>query len=168
MKCFTYQLNANGEGPAGRLPVDAVTGFYKDGIYYGAAVIDDLSGLADWRATEISTSQFNQALTTDPTTPALVAIEPAVRKSYAEKLKAVVVPYTAEERETWYVQVQEARAYLADPNAVVPLISTIASARGMQIGDIANNIISKDEQYRVAVGQILGQQQEVIKQIWTV
>ena len=174
MKCFSYTLNEKGEGPAGRLPIGSITGMFSNGAYYGAAVIDDLSVLADWNATEITPVQFNTLLTPAATTdvpnptPALTAIEPAVRAYYANKMAEVAKPYSPEERETWFAQVQEARAYTADAAVAVPFISTIAAARGLPVAEIAISIIAKDEQYRIAAGQILGQQQNLIQQIWTV
>lgn len=174
MKCFTYTLNNKGEGPAGKLPIGSLTGYFANNVYYGAAVIDSLDNLSGWNAIEITPLAFNQALTPAPTaevpnpTPALVGIEPEIRKYYASQMSQIAAPYTSEERETWFVQVQEANAYIANSSVVTPLLTSIATARGLTVGDLAPTVVAKDTMYRQAVGYILGQQQALVETLWTV
>lgn len=172
MKCFTYTLNANGEGPAGRLPIGSLTGYMAKNVYYGAAIVDNLDNLTDFNATEITPLQFNKALTPKPTadnpnpTPALISIESEIRKHYAEKMKLVAAPYTPEERETWFVQVKEANDYNVSPLSPTPLLTAIANVRGLTVSDLVGTIIAKDNAYRQAIGAILGEQQALVETIW--
>lgn len=169
MKCFTYTLNERGEGPAGRLPIGSITGMMANDVYYGAAIIDDLSSIADWNPTEITPLQFNQAFPVEAgVAPALTAIEAEVRKQYAAKMEQVAAPYTLQERDTWFIQVKEAEAWTANSSVATPLLTAISTARNVPIADVATNIINKDAQYRTAIGAVLGEQQAKIQEIWTV
>lgn len=167
MKCFTYTLNEKGEGPAGRLPIGSLTGMMANNVYYAAAIVDSLDNLSDWNATEITPLQFNQAFPVQGNNaPALVAIEPEVRKYYAEKMEQVASPYTQQERDTWFAQVKEANEYQANNSATTVLLTAISEARGVPVSQIANNIITKDNNFRQTVGAVLGEQQALIDTLW--
>lgn len=168
MKVFRYQLNPNGEGPAGRLPAGSLTGYYSDPYYYGVAMIDDFNGLEIFNPVEITAAEFN-ALFSAPdadTAPPLVSFQDTVRDFYAEKLKKVVAPYVIEERETWFIQVREALDWTANNAAPTPMLSAIASARGSTVADMVSGVIEKNNVYRTAVGTVLGEQQKIIESLW--
>lgn len=175
MKCFRYHLNQNNQGPAGVLPDGSITGLYVDDDYYGAALIDDLSILNDWNAEEITPLDFNTICEVLPSDlnhnpdPALVQLEPAIRHKYSLVMEAVVKPYTPQERETWFIQVEEAKKYLANPSIAeseVPFLKAIADQRNLSLNSIASNILNKNNEYRTAIGSILGEQQKLIETIW--
>ena len=71
----------------------------------------------------------------------------------------IVKPYRQTERETWPTQVAEANLFLADPAADVPLITALATSRGVGIADLVSRIKGNEALYREAVGTLLGQQQ---------
>lgn len=176
MKVFQYNLNSNGEGPAGRLPAGSLTGYFSDPNYYGVAMIADLTGLEEFNPVEITPLQFNQLFTPVPTeevpdpVPALVAFQDVVREYYAEKLKAIVTPYTLQERETWFIQLNEAQKYVANPSipaSEIPMITAIATTRSLPVSEIADAIIVKNNEYSVAVGNTLGEQQALVQTLWT-
>lgn len=167
MKVFRYQLNPNGEGPAGRLPAGSLTGYYANNAYYGAAMIDDFTGLDDFSPVEITTSDFNKAFPTDANTaPPLVSFQGTVRDFYAEKLKSVVAPYVAEERETWFIQLKEAQDWTANNAVATPMLSAIATARSANVADMVSGVIAKNTVYTTTVGTILGEQQQIIESLW--
>lgn len=167
MKCFTYTLNVNGEGPAGQLPIGSITGMMANNVYYGAAVVDDLSNLTDWNVNEITPLEFNQTFFVDANTvPALVAIEPEIRKYYAQKMEKIAAPYTQQERDTWFAQVKEANDYQANNLISTPLITAMSNSRGVPVNELATNIINKDNYFRQTVGNVLGEQQALIDTIW--
>lgn len=176
MKVFKYSLNERGEGPAGRLPLGSLTGYFHNGEYYGVALINDFSNLQDFNPVEITPLEFNQIFSQQPSEedpnpkPALVIFENSIRNKFAEQLRKIVVPYSADERETWFAQVQEAQAYQANTSidsSLIPLITSIANTRNVAVDSVANNIITKNNNYRIAVGQILGEQQSVVEILWT-
>ena len=86
-------------------------------------------------------------------------------------MESIVKPYEIQERETWFIQVEEALKWQAN-NAIdvseIPLITAISTARNESMSVIVNNIIQKNTEYRTAIGTILGQQQSLIETIWTV
>lgn len=76
--------------------------------------------------------------------------------------------YTQKVISTWPQQRAEAEAYRADPNAKVPLITGLASRRGIELNDLASRIDAKVEAAGMATGDILGIQQkaeDAIKEI---
>jgi hypothetical protein len=85
-----------------------------------------------------------------------------VRREGARRLEQLVQPYTAAERESWSVQMQEAEAYLADPEAAVPLIATMAQARGITTAELVAKIRENMQLYRLVAGEILGRQQYLL------
>ena len=88
--------------------------------------------------------------------------EARIRRVYARQMKVLVRPYSIEERETWWLQLQEADAYLADNNNVGTMIQSIATARGITVGELVNKIKQNDNAFRGAVGTIIGNQQAEI------
>lgn len=177
MKVFKYNLNEKNEGPAAKLPLGSLTGYFHDGEYYGVALIDNFINLLEFNPVEITPLEFNQLFTQQPSeenpnpVPALVIFENSIRNKYAEQLRQVVIPYSPDERETWFAQVQEAQAYQANTlidSSLIPLLTTIANTRNITVDSVANNIITKNTNYRIAVGQILGEQQNQVQTLWTV
>lgn len=176
LKCFRYTLNQSNQGPAGTLPQDSITGLVVNDEYYGAALIDDLTILTDWNVVEITPLEFNTICDIRPSDidpnpkPALVQMEPAVRNKYSVLMEAVVKPYSPQERETWFIQVEEAKKYIANPNinvSEIPFIKAILDQRGISLIDISTNIVNKNTEYRTAVGTLLGEQQKLIETLWT-
>lgn len=88
-----------------------------------------------------------------------------IRNYYSSKLRTVASPYGRIERETWSRQEKEAQMYLMDEQAIVPLISALASAREISVAEMATKIIAKSEQQAAKVGAILGEQQAKEKSI---
>ena len=66
---------------------------------------------------------------------------------------------------SWDKQEREARAFVADSSASVPLISSLASVRGIGVPDLANRIIQKADAYTAAIGQALGRRQKLEDQL---
>jgi hypothetical protein len=172
MKVFRYNLNPNGEGPAGRLPAGSLTGYYSEPYYYGAAMIDNFDGLEGFNPEEITTVEFNNAVKNispdgSNTTPALVAFQNTVRDFYAQKMKDLVTPYTLEERETWFIQLKEAQDWTANNFSPTPMLTAIANARSSNVASMVEGVITKNTLYTTAVGTVLGEQQAVIESLWT-
>lgn len=74
---------------------------------------------------------------------------------------------TYPEREvlTWDQQVKEAEALQADPEAVTPLLSSLADYRDIDLQELAAKVLQKSYQYKVASGQIMGARQWVEQQL---
>ena len=175
LKCFRYSLNQNNQGPAGVLPDGSVTGLYVGDDYYGAALIDDMFILSDWNAEEITPIQFNIICRIPPSdinpnpVPALVQLEPAIRHKYSVAMESIVKPYSPQERETWFIQVEEAKKYLANPSidvSEIPFLKTVADKRDVGPETIATTIVNKNTEYRTSIGTLLGEQQKLIETIW--
>ena len=72
-----------------------------------------------------------------------------VNKSYTKDLSGILEKYPLAERETWNIQLSEAKAYLAskDENDA-PFLKTLATAEGSTVEDFANAVVTKAEDYK--------------------
>ena len=92
------------------------------------------------------------------------ATEQKVRFEAGRRIAALGAGYTPEERETWPVQVSEAKAIMADATAPAPLLSAIATARGVPIEAMAQVVLTKAQQLAAATGAILAAQAVLLAQ----
>lgn len=67
--------------------------------------------------------------------------------------------YPTAERDSWPMQIREARILLADAFATTPWIDAAASTRGITRMDLAQSIAQKDEAYGLNHGLITGRRQ---------
>ena len=74
-------------------------------------------------------------------------------------LEALTPTYPERELTTFDKQESEARAYLADPTASTPLLSALATARGIELADLVGRVIAKADAFASASGYIIGQRQ---------
>ncbi|EHN65124.1 hypothetical protein [Comamonas testosteroni] len=82
-----------------------------------------------------------------------------VNEQYAKRMSAVALPYPQYERESWPIQLQEAQALAADPEAATPWIDACATQRGLECSELAQRILTKDSAYRFISGQLTGARQ---------
>lgn len=82
-----------------------------------------------------------------------------IRKKYAEMMDQIVSPYQKEERETWFTQLQEADAWMADNNYQPPMLTVIAKNRGITVAEMVAKVKENDRLFRAGVGYLLGLQQ---------
>ncbi|XWJ90271.1 hypothetical protein ACRARH_25860 [Phytobacter ursingii] len=75
---------------------------------------------------------------------------------------ALVVPYNFERGSSWDTQVIEARAWTADNSYVPVLLNAMVenSNGGWTLSGLAANIISNDDGWKAAIGNVLGQVKE--------
>ena len=85
-----------------------------------------------------------------------------IRKSYASQIVSITAPYSKEETATWFIQVEEANAYLADNNAETPMLTAMATAREISLLELVTKIKENDTTFRAAIGTLLGRQQKEI------
>ena len=74
-------------------------------------------------------------------------------------LKSAVKTYPDTEVMTFDQQVKEAEAYLSDPANPVSLLAALASARGIELSDLAARVMVKHQSYTVLSGKVIGQRQ---------
>lgn len=79
-----------------------------------------------------------------------------------QRMQALASTYTQTERETWHVQVTEARAVLVDPAAPAPLLTPLAQARGITITEMAQRVITLSDQFAAATGAIMARAAQLI------
>ena len=77
----------------------------------------------------------------------------------AQRLATLTTGYPAGERDSWAKQEAEARALLASSTASTPLLSAIASARGIAVADLASRVVAKADAFAAAAGAIIGHRQ---------
>ena len=80
-------------------------------------------------------------------------------------LKAAVKTYPGTEVMTFDQQVSEARAYMTDPSSTVPLLASLASARGIELQDLVGRVLAKRDTYSLLSGAVIGQRQALVDQL---
>jgi hypothetical protein len=88
--------------------------------------------------------------------------------NFSSTISVLTTAYTQNEINSWPKQETEARAYIADNNVSTPLLSQIATARGLTLTDLANRVIAKADTFAVGYGTALGDKQAVEDQIQTI
>lgn len=84
-----------------------------------------------------------------------------LRAEYERRTAQIADPYPPSERESWPVQISEARAMQDDPAAPTPWIDAAAAARGMDRSQLALRIVALDNAYRTIHGALTGARQRI-------
>jgi hypothetical protein len=92
--------------------------------------------------------------------------EQKIRSEGSRRLAMMAKPYQDEERETWIIQANEAEALIADPETLAPMLRALAALRGIELADLVTKVIGNANLFRVASGQILGQQQALLDALY--
>lgn len=85
--------------------------------------------------------------------------EHEIRTNYATLMAQVASPYKLEERETWFTQLKEADEYTLNNQAVTPMLTAMAVARGIELSVMVAKIKENDALFRTTIGNLLGLQQ---------
>lgn len=88
-------------------------------------------------------------------------------KVYTRKIKLLYSSYPEVERDTWNIQYDEAVKYQLDNTASVPFITTLATARGVELSILVTLIISKANFFRDALATLIGEKQKYSDRIVT-
>ena len=75
-------------------------------------------------------------------------------------LAGLTASYPDSELLTIDKQEAEARALLADPEAVTPFLTPLAAARGMETEELARKVIAKADAFTTASGHVIGLRQK--------
>lgn len=110
---------------------------------------------------DIGTRQTTNDTGYTPPTPVAISASD-VRAEASRRLMLIGAPYSAEERETWAQQVDEAHAYQADNAATTPILSGIATGRGVTVADMVTIVLGNAAAFATAAGAILGKQAAIL------
>ena len=72
---------------------------------------------------------------------------------------ALAADYPDSEVQSWPQQVKEATALSADPQADAPLLTALATARGLPAAELASRVMGKMNAYAGASGALIGRRQ---------
>lgn len=84
-----------------------------------------------------------------------------LRDMFDLHMRRLVYAYPEQEIQSWAQQVKEAEAYTQDNNSPTPLLSSIATARGVPLPLLVQKILEKMKAYAEASGVIIGQKQAI-------
>lgn len=90
-----------------------------------------------------------------------------LRSEYEQRTNAIASGYPSSERESWPVQISEARALLADNASITPWIDAASTSRGVSRTDLAQWIVNLDNAYRTLHGALTGTRQRIESEINT-
>lgn len=82
-----------------------------------------------------------------------------IHQASASPLQEIMDRYPPHERETWSIQLAQARAFTADPNAETGMLDTLAEKRGQTRARTAARIIEKAAQFEAMAADVIGTQQ---------
>ena len=87
--------------------------------------------------------------------------------TYQSAIQSMIGQVDSAEMVSWSKQEEEARAYIADNSAPIPLLSVLVGARGLgeTVADISAKIIINADAYSVAYASMLGIYQAKRKQL---
>jgi hypothetical protein len=88
-----------------------------------------------------------------------------IRYEGTRRLLALAAPYTAEERESWPQQKEEALEFQGNPLCTCAMIRNMASSRGIPVDIMAGKILENADLFKAIAGQILGLQQRLLDRI---
>lgn len=83
-----------------------------------------------------------------------------IGEDFDTTLKTIENGYTAKERESWFLQRQEADSYTADNTVSVPLLSGMATARGTTVAILAAKIVANGIAWTTFYSNALGVKQK--------
>lgn len=81
------------------------------------------------------------------------------------EISAIKSGYPESEVLSWSKQETEARAYLANNAAAVPLLDAMSGARAMSKAELAARIVAKSDAFAVLSGAVIGKRQKLEDQI---
>lgn len=117
--------------------------------------------LAGQSAGRIITADSNgHPMLADPPPPSIDDLRAARRReietAYQQAVATVTAGYTQDERDSWAMQMSEARSVLADSVSPSPLLAAISAARGIPLADLARLVATKADQYAAIAGAAFG------------
>lgn len=80
----------------------------------------------------------------------------SINAIFQSHMAAIADGYPMHERESWPVQLEEAKALQADPEATTPWLDACAAARGLDKAELAARVLAKDAAYRLISGTLSG------------
>ena len=84
-----------------------------------------------------------------------------IRTWFESQFSALQSEYTQIEIDTFKTQEEEARAYTADPTAPTPMLSGIATARGITVDSLAMKVAENAQTYKLLAAPIMGKKQRL-------
>jgi hypothetical protein len=72
-----------------------------------------------------------------------------------KRYKVMASTDTVFEQSTWGQQLEEANAFVADPNAATPLLTQLAAVRNISVADYAQKVIAAHSKYVTAQNSLL-------------
>ena len=137
---------------------DAYRGYVK--IKQGNAITDDFPELD---SDEDSPTSTKYDMTAEDTASGLsfnkLLFKKYIRDRFNDKAKAISsARYGNLEQQSFEQQKSEAAAWTADNSASTPMLTTLATARGISVSDLVSKINAKVTAYNSAVATLLGEQ----------
>ena len=123
-----------------------------------------IDSAADVTADETYRETQPQPIITLASAQAEKALE--IRGVAAGQMESIAAPYLPQERASWDTQLKEADTYTANNAAPTPLLTSMATARGITVAILVTKVYENANLYRTAIGAILGKQQGLLDQVY--
>ena len=87
------------------------------------------------------------------------SVKSKVISEFLSDIQILNTMYPLEERESWAIQLEEAKSYLLDNSSETPLISNMSKERNISVEEMSNKIISNSNNWKELYGKALGKKQ---------
>jgi len=81
------------------------------------------------------------------------------------KLESFFNQFSTAEKETWNLQLTEAKDFTADETATTPILSVLAGARGITVAELAAKVLAKATSYQQTVATMIAEKQVIESQV---
>lgn len=88
-----------------------------------------------------------------------------IAREFSDRMSTLKSSYPEEEIQSWFKQESEARAYIDDTSASTPLLSAMATARGITVEDLALRVVANADAWSATSGALIGKRQKYEDQI---
>lgn len=117
----------------------------REGKWYQTWVLESVTHTPEEEAERLAEAKSTKLSEINTVTDATIAV---LTETYPDR-----------EIATFDKQESEARAYVADPMSSTPFLSALAAARGIELADLVQRVITKADAFTSASGYIIGQRQ---------
>lgn len=88
-----------------------------------------------------------------------------VKNYFKNKFETLTINKTPQERATWKLQEDEARAYLIDNTIDTPTLSSLATAKGTTVAELVPLVIAAVDNYNAQVTQLFVDEETYVNQL---
>lgn len=88
-----------------------------------------------------------------------------VKDYYKQKFESLTSNKTPQERATWDLQVNEAKAFVLDNSAPTPTLTALSNVRGTDVESLANQVLTAYTNYNTTITELFAEEENYVTQL---